>query len=243
MDYSAFKLPKRGDSSDECADAFAVHPNLGRFAVADGATESVFAKSWAQWLVDRFVEAADGDPDQWVAQLSSVQEDWTAQYRGRELPWYAEAKMQHGAFATFLGVAVTTSEETPGQWRAIAVGDTCLFHTRGAELLRAFPTEESQQFGNRPSLVGSKTPADEIRDERAENAHGSGLPGDRLWMMTDALAQWCLAEHEAGKNPWREMERFLAPPPNQESFALWIEELRNANHLRNDDVALVAVSF
>jgi hypothetical protein len=80
--------------------------------------------------------------------------------------------------------------------------------------------------------------------------------------MTDALARWCLAEHEAGGDPWRELESLLPSPFEKEagrvgnclpspsgrgaggegdSFASWIDGLRNARHLLNDDVTLLAI--
>lgn len=56
------------------------------------------------------------------------------------LPWYAEEKRDLGAFATFLGLSFRPRVEGPGGWwRAVAVGDCGLFHTRDEQLLRAFP--------------------------------------------------------------------------------------------------------
>ncbi len=39
-------LPKRGNTEDEYEDAWAVDPARGRFAVADGASETSFAGRW-----------------------------------------------------------------------------------------------------------------------------------------------------------------------------------------------------
>ena len=76
---------------------------------------------------------------------------------------------------------------------AVAVGDTCLLHTRGGTLLRAFPLDRSQQFHNFPKLVGSRMPVEAVRARQTLWLDGCGQPGDRLWMMTDALSQFCLA--------------------------------------------------
>ena len=152
-------------------------------------------------------------------------------------------------------------------WQAIAVGDTCLFHTRGAALLRAFPLDDSQQFSNAPKLVGARTPAEEVLNRCLVWPDGRGQPGDRLWLMTDALAQWCLAAHEAGGNPWAELDTLLPSPARGRGaatkspgegmlpspacgsgaggegsvFADWIEGLRSTRGLRNDDVTLLAI--
>ncbi|MFV1968041.1 MAG: hypothetical protein ACC628_21660, partial [Pirellulaceae bacterium] len=55
MDFQAFWLTKRGNCPDEWEDAFQADASAGRFALADGATDSVYAQSWGQCLVDHFV--------------------------------------------------------------------------------------------------------------------------------------------------------------------------------------------
>ena len=44
--YRPFRLQKRGNRLDEYEDACAGDATLGRFAIADGATESSFAGQW-----------------------------------------------------------------------------------------------------------------------------------------------------------------------------------------------------
>jgi hypothetical protein len=123
----------------------------------------------------------------------------------------------------------------------VAVGETCLLHTRDCALLRAFPVKSSDQFDNAPHLVGSRMSIDDVRSRQRIWAEGRGQPGDRLWMMTDALAQCCLAQHERGGNPWSELESLLNLPASGEGFGGWVDGLRNAGRLRNDDVTLVAI--
>lgn len=248
--YQEFRLAKRGCDPEEYEDACLGDLKAGRFAVADGATESVFASSWAARLVREFVENADCDPEEWVTWVPGIQQRWAAEFVGRELPWHAEAKMQQGAFATFLGLALMNTRRPPYPWQAVAVGDSCLFHTRGDELVRAFPIENSQEFGTSPWLVGSRTSQQQIRQDRVAWGEGVCQADDRLWLMTDALAQWFLSEHEAGRRPWQETERFSQPPPRetereglQQDFADWIEQLRDAKRLRNDDVTLLVVTM
>ena len=45
--WRALSLPKQGHATDEYEDAWAADPAAGRFAVADGASESVFAPSFS----------------------------------------------------------------------------------------------------------------------------------------------------------------------------------------------------
>jgi hypothetical protein len=151
------------------------------------------------------------------------------------LPWYAEDKFEQGAFATFLGLSVGESA-----WRAVAVGDSCLFQVRGGALVRAFPLEDAADFGNQPRLVGSRaTPA--AVEQQQVLAEGDCRSGDLFLLMTDALAEWFLRRAEAGGKPWEAVERLLDEADND--FTAWIESLREGEALRNDDVTLVAVQL
>src|SRR5947209_17840999 len=135
-----FRLPRLGHRPDECQDASAADPVRGRFAVADGATESVYAGEWARLLVDAFVggEAAPF----WPTWLPPVQARWEEAIRpaagAPPRPWYMEEALSRGgAFATFLGLALEPNADGPAlwKWEAHAVGDSCLFLVRRGELL------------------------------------------------------------------------------------------------------------
>jgi hypothetical protein len=103
---------------------------------------------------------------------------------------------------------------------------------RRNRLLQAFPRIHSGEFDNAPRLVGSRG-----RPPRRERARGSWRGGDRLLLMTDALAQWFLRHVEAGRRPWQAVERL----EGDADFVHWIEKLRDSGGLRNDDVTLLAV--
>jgi hypothetical protein len=235
----AFWAPRRGNRREEYEDGFAAAPEVGRYAVADGATESSFAGSWARLLVAEFVKVAE--PEAWPACLPHLQSRWQEGLPQRPYPWYAEAKMEEGAHAVFLGLTLRgSSDGTHFDWQAVAVGDACLFHTRGNELLAAFPLERSESFTSMPRLLGSRTAIISEWERSALRRGGQARPGDRLWMMTDALAHCCLHHHEEGQSPWEQMELLLATEAD-EPFAAWIEGLRDARQLRNDDVTLLKV--
>ncbi len=243
MDYRAFWLPKNGSTPEEYEDALAADPQLGRFAVADGATESVFAGQWARLLVDQFVAAFESESGKTTSWLLRVWDLWSVSLRGQDLKWYAQEKLRtEGANATFLGLWFDDCSEQSGRWRALAVGDTCLFHTRKDELIEAFPLTQSEQFGNQPPLISSRLSPEVIEEQRVKWAEGQLESRDRLWLMTDALAHWCLAEHEAERNPWDSLEGWLEPAATNAGFSTWVEGLRDAGQLRNDDVTLLVVS-
>jgi hypothetical protein len=242
--WHSYHLPKRGHQAGEYEDAFAGSPARGRFAVADGASESSFSGLWAQLLVEGFVV-----PDESVGSVAegfkALQKRWAAAVDGRELPWYAEEKREQGAFATFLGLTLRRAENAEGQgsWKARAVGDSCLFQVRNERLIQAFPLTNANEFGNQPSLLGSRPTGEPAWVKQQKQAYGKWRVGDRLLLMTDALAQWFLARHESGEKPWQAVSRLRSDSSPEKAFAVWIEELRAKQSLRNDDVTLLVVDF
>jgi hypothetical protein len=244
-------LPRHGHRLDECQDAAAADPDRGRFAVADGATESVYAAEWAQVLVDAFVVSDDGPPA-WPTWLPPLQARWEEVIRlpadAPPRPWYLEeALMRGGAFATFLGLVLEPSRPVDGEtgapwkWQAHAIGDSCLFQVRRGELVLSFPLEQSTEFGSTPRLVGSRPGLGQPSRARSVIRRGDAEPDDRLWLMTDALAHWFLRRTEEGGRPWDELSSLLVVADPERAFADWVDEQRASRCLRNDDVTLLVV--
>jgi serine/threonine protein phosphatase PrpC len=228
LTWRTFHAPKAGHGPDEYEDAFAGDLHEGRFAIADGASESAFADVWAKLVVNAYVNS----PGPWSAWLTAAREQWCVQVQERELPWYAEAKFQEGAYAAVLGIAFKGS-----RWRATAVGDCCLFHVRDQHLLQAFPLRHSREFSNRPSLVGSRRRKTEQARARRIHVGGKLLTGDVLFLTTDALAEYFLKQFEDNQKPWQDWLAFST----DELFAQRIQKLRAAKVLRNDDVTLMII--
>jgi hypothetical protein len=229
----ALTLPKLGHSAEEFEDAAAADEPRGRFAIADGAAESSFAALWARLLVTEFVRAPALNT--WADWLPPVQARWAREVGAHPLPWYTEIKVQQGAFATFLGVVIQGD-----RWQAVAVGDSCLFHVRDNRLRLAFPLTTAGEFDNAPWLVGSRTTGSAL-EGCAHRAEEDWQPGDRLWLMTDALAHWFLQEVDRQQGPWEELERLLRAPAPQHAFAQWVACQRDTRRLRNDDVTVMLV--
>ena len=262
LGYRAFRLPRQGYVLEECQDASAGDPSARRFAVADGAAESPHSALWAHLLVQEFVRQSERLP-LWANWLPSLQQRWATESAGGwrvegggnnspttrhpppaavSVPWYLEPGLLQGAFATFLGLVV---EETT--WQALAVGDSCLFQVRQGALVRAFPIARAADFSNAPWLVGSRTSPAEVPHKYGVQQQGDCRPGDRFWLMTDALAQWFLAQVETGGKPWLSLDPLLHTAGDedaaQQAFVSWIEGRRASRQLRNDDVTLLAVSL
>jgi hypothetical protein len=102
--WHAFHTHKHGNAPEEYEDAFAGDASAGRFAVADGASESSFVAAWAKLLAQGFV-ADEGRPWRALEWLTPARQRWAAEVDPLPLPWYAEEKREQGAYATLLGIA------------------------------------------------------------------------------------------------------------------------------------------
>lgn len=233
-------LPKAGNSEDEYEDAFwpptfSRSGRTVRCAIADGATETSFSRDWARLLVEAYGQARLSVRG-WNEDLAFLGGVWRYNVGQKPLPWYAEEKLRQGAFAALLGLTLAAARDGSMRWSALAVGDCCLFQLRDRHLVTCFPISRSDEFNSRPYLIGSVRPwgMDAARPMRAS---GRSLPGDRFFLMSDALACWFLAAAEADACPWEEIDEAGAAFPN------WVTGLRGTGAMRNDDVTLLAVDL
>lgn len=229
---------KAGNSAGDYEDAFwppepveRRQRSCQRFAIADGATESSFSGLWARQLVRGYGKQGWTGKDL-ARRLPPVQQAWQQQVQARPLPWYAEEKARSGAFSTLMGLTLQdhTGARGQGTWRALAVGDSCLFQLRRQKLLASFPLSDADAFDNSPVLLSSRPGPNQAALEAVQAQAGFWQTGDEFLLMTDALAAWFLRHGDAAA-AW--------PPPAD--FPAWVHDLRQRRLLRNDDVTLVRV--
>ncbi len=227
LNWCVFTLAKAGHGREEYEDAYGADASAGRFAIADGASESSFAGAWAQLLVAGFI----GQPSSWSGWLPAARQAWQERFQDIAASWYVEEKVREGAYATFLGV---TFDGCGQGWKAVAVGDCCLFHVRAGRLLHAFPVKDADAFGNQPDLIGSRPNSKPIQRLRLE---GEWQELDVLLLMTDALAQSFLRKVANSDESWKEILSLRT----QAAFEAWTTKNRETKELRNDDVTLMVI--
>lgn len=222
---------KEGHRLEEYEDAAAVGSEgtpLLRAAVADGATESAFAGSWANHLVRGFADEGTVDLRTFRDRLARWQEHCRKAIDSRiedDLPWYAEAKAREGAFAAFLGLVLRPDHS----WGAVSVGDCCLFHLRGRELVAQWPVEAPDHFTHQPALLSSR---EQDAADRLVEESGRWRAGDAFVLATDALAAWLMHTHPA---------ELLAL--EADTFQETVAEARREGTLRNDDVTALILEI
>jgi len=257
IDYSHFCLPKAGNMASECEDHF-FHinnqKNIKRYAIADGASTAYLSGLWATVLVEGF-GAYEGEITDInffdLIQTLILDENWNPRLAdyiqkrvdgGKPLSWYDEVALQKGADSTLLEISFSFEEnKLKDNFSTLAIGDSCLFQVRNDELITKFPLNSSADFDNFPSLISSDPKRNVNLHEKIEyRENQSIISGDRLFLMTDALASWFLQEHEKGGKPWEIIGEIVV---DESGFMDWIEQLRENNLMRNDDVTLIILKI
>ncbi len=132
-----FWVQKEGNREAEYEDAFQYDLQAGRFAIADGATESSFSREWAQILVEGFMADESWthifqqprSARQWhevirkqcLKWLDQLRDQWRERLdelkraRGGQWPWFVENRIREGAVATFCGLLLLPTTPTPAK--------------------------------------------------------------------------------------------------------------------------------
>src|SRR2546430_15397163 len=86
-------LPKSGLRPSECEDAIGIRRDLGRFCIADGATEGFDSRRWARLLTKHWVASTRIlTREELRSWLKSLSERFERHWAKRSLPWYTEEK-------------------------------------------------------------------------------------------------------------------------------------------------------
>ena len=225
-------------------------PAAGRDArciVVDGATEAYDSIRWVGQLVESFVgvDPAGGTPaltadamDEWIGLM---QDRWQANAPITFRTIFEERKFyQDGSFATLLGCEIRGLSGVRPSWRAVGLGDTVLFHVRGSELVAQFPELAAEDFGLDPDGVSTQPSTRDWMRSRLASASGQLAVGDRLFLATDALANWMVRTIRADAEwLWRVLDDLQDPM----AFSRDIAGRRRTGEMKNDDVTLMRVEI
>lgn len=242
FDTRVFRLSKDPDQPSGYQDACAVDAEQGIAAIADGVSSALFSGPWAEILTEAAVaENPDpGDPEAFAWWLQNQRQKWPSRIDTSSLAWFQRAKLPTGAFSTLLWLQVSELDSAqPGsfggfRFRAHAIGDSCLFHLRGGELVRSFPLQSSAEMQADPIVLGS---IDLKRDQYLQFATIDEVcyGGDQLILCTDALAEWALQHYESGEPPiWDDFWQM-----SDEDWRAGILWLRQERQMKTDDTTML----
>ncbi len=240
-----FKTHKKGETKDDCQDDYAHNQDIGRYAIADGATLSFFPKEWARLLVDCFCDKKEIylslEDENWEEWIEPIQQEWleyvskTVQ-ESKTYMLVDRLSRLESALSTFIGIEFNRDKE---EWKALIIGDSCLFHQSESEF-RSYPLQKLEDFPHRPNSFAS-FPKEKPVGDTPEIISGKASPGDIFILATDALSKWII-QHDEARNLNNILER-LKKIENNGQFEQFVDQARNEEvRLVNDDVTLMFIS-
>jgi len=245
-------VQKTSESPSDCQDAYADNRHLGRYAIADGVARSFFPAEWAKLLVDYFcneyteLNTSLFEIRNWQAWLAPVQQKWESEIRER-VSKKAGANAYHlrnslaqrdPAAAAFVGLQINVANQP--SWKAMIIGDSCLFHVRGDQLI-SYLMQKPSDFGYHPEYFAS---VDIHNKYEPRFVGGTVQVGDIFILVSDALAKWILSQYESGGNGWQNTLETLTGISKWNDLHRFVDQARrnNQNPLEDDDVALMIIS-
>lgn len=246
-----FAAAKMGGSEDDWEDGAAGtsgrsapgrRSDTARYIVVDGATEAFDSVRWVDFIVSSFVDEQTAPAldrvglEGWFAALQQRWSDETP----TGLNYFEEQKLAQGSFATLLCCELAGLGGPSPMWRAAALGDTVLFQVRDGRLIEQFPLIRAEEFGTTPD--GVHTGTDHLEQMMAALSFSQGylLPGDQLFLATDALAHWML---DRAGDPGVSVWGLLTDLNHPSVFRAMVDEQRECGAMTNDDVTLVRLRF
>ena len=236
-----FWMPKKGNSIEEYEDSaypldsFESEASEFKCAVADGATETSFAGFWAALLCEGFAENFE---------LKELRQTWNTAVRQKELPWYAEEKLEKGAYAALVGLHLKKGRGKKNPFIVEATGDCCILHIRENQMLSSFPLSRSEEFNNSPALICSHEFPSVDAQMQKQTTKGEWKDGDTFFLLSDAFACWALKRQEE----LEDVANVLQNIETQDDLNRLVEEERQLilddgrPAMKNDDVTFLCVT-
>jgi hypothetical protein len=221
-------------------------PSRARFVVLDGATTAYDPVRWVDQLVRSFAPQADGargprlEPASMRAWFAEMQHRWAQDVRDFDSIIEERKFAEVGSFATLLGFEIYGLDGPEPYWRAVALGDTVLFHVRASRLIATFPPLGPEDFGTLPDGVHTSPASLDKMTEHLLLGGGVLAAGDFLFAATDAMSQWILRTIQRGEaKVWDTLTTLAHPDVFARLVADQRKEQDGSKRMKNDDVTLM----
>ncbi len=235
----ALAVPKSSYTPDEAEDSWASDTSARTAALSDGASSSFMAREWAQVLTSSYVAAPlDQERAGLRPWLVAATQRWSDDCSDGAGQWWVGESVQRGSHATLVGLRLTPTSHG-GTWDAAAVGDSCLVHLGPSQdsyrRIVAFPIDRPDGFDRHPDLL-STINGSEVDVPVLRRASGEYRDGDVFLLLSDAIAEWALAQETQVERVW---DHLLAMEPAD--FTAFVDRERTTGALHDDDTTVVRI--
>jgi hypothetical protein len=235
-------MSKLGNKESECEDSISFNLKKKRFAIADGASSSMFSDVWASCLtsnvIDLETDLFTNASDLFHILLPIAREEWYSRVEWNNLKWFQTNKSFQGSYSTLLYLEIKRIEERY-LYRALCVGDSCMFVLGPGGTFYSFPYKKASQFNNSPKLIwtGRKTQTNNLDKLLPDFVTTGGYITEKneIILATDALSKWLIETHNFS------ILRDLVV--NDSGMRDYLSNEIDAKRMRNDDISLIYLSF
>ena len=237
MRIKAFITHKDQESFCDCQDRFRVNKDTKSIALADGMSQSIFQKIWAQLLVDNYTTIEQWEPTigsvrelgpQWYEQVMAIIPSLmpAAQRRSRN-----SLAMGMSAGSTFVGIRFNDNK-----WEGWVLGDSCLIVVDKENRIVKIESSQEGQFDSHPDYFDSNP-----------NKEGKGQPkiisgklqqGYKLLLVSDPFSD--ILYNKQGSEKVKDLICELIAIENHETFETVVAKWREQG-MHNDDSTLIIV--
>jgi hypothetical protein len=231
----AYTTPKTSEDENSNEDSVFAANNDGVWVVLDGVSQSFDSRRWVDLLGARLL--IDGDIDAIARWCAADFDAGTPD----DLPWYLDERRAAGSQGTFVKVVARPAKRIV-HLSCTALGDcmAMIVHTGpdATRTLSTWPFQQVDELPARPPVLCSEPP------------HARGGPplehemkvprGSRCYLVTDGIGRYVLGRIEAG-TPIDDWWPFFHGPLSQKDFREWVEQLKLAGLLEDDDATVLEV--
>jgi len=232
-----FSCSKLGEVESTNADYAEASVDFRRITIADGISRSFRPREWARHLVRKVNEI---EQQQVFESLNHIVHEFDLG-NPAELSWPEKAVLErYGSQATLLTVSV--SPLSNGEWsvNAISVGDCLLVvvpEDSSRYPLLTWPFSYVDEFPSVPGSICSLSP--HLRGDISGPWTATVRAGDRLLIMSDALARYFVSEVRQ-KRDIDQIFPFLSSP---DLFKKWATHSMSTGLVEEDDLTVAEVVF
>lgn len=242
MVIRAFLTHKLAESYKDCQDSFDILVQNKSIAVADGISQSIFPKFWADLLTYHFVRnpsalflqeaVLDAIRNEWDEKVAEIRREKDRQ--NDPYLWKLDENLASGrsAGATFLGLWFEGNA-----WSCIVLGDSCLVSISDNNKITKIMSSktEGEEFDNYPDYLDSSTLISQKGEFRC--FHGELSASEKLLLVTDAFSDYLFRKQM--ENDFAVVDTLLKIQ-SQDEFEELVGALRQEG-MANDDTTLVIV--
>ena len=231
-----FSLQKGSEEAKINQDAFAISSDERIFAIADGVSQAPFSQIWSNKVVEKFIEkpfGSDLNEQKLKDWLEDIRKEWESEIDQRKSSkMILDRAKEVGGSTTFLGMIIQKKKKKYQKLQLFGIGDTNMFLIRNKRIKYSFPVTSVESFTDQTiGLCSIDNASQKIPELKEFNAKR----GDIVILATDALAKWIFKSANLGQSPWNKILK------NKNDIANFIDKLRDANKIDDDDTTCIII--